>query len=356
VVRYFPNVHYIRLDTHRGPAVARNAGIAASKGRYIAFLDDDDIWLPHRLRVQLPILESHPTVGVVYGQHVARRDNEVYDSPWPHDASRPPSGNVFALFLMEDFISVDTLLVRREWLEKVKGFDEAIETMEHYDLCLRLAFHVPFHYIPGPVAVQNLSNRPVSTYWLGKSYGGGLADIVEKRLAELPDSQEYAEVKRQARVAVLTRTVDMLSAVGDVARLRSDVLALLQRNSWMVTDRTLRPILREKIRQVAEAIIRVSKSPFDDLLTFCADLRTANGARGVSARLLARAFGLQVLTEARRSLLGGDLLSAGRYLKTAVALDPQVIARPKFWRLALLRLAGSPGSRFYQAFVTWRDQ
>src|SRR5262249_10110334 len=70
VVRRYPAVRYIRLETQRGAAAARNAGIKASTGKYVAFQDDDDLWLPEKLRVQTAAMERHPEVGVVYGQSV----------------------------------------------------------------------------------------------------------------------------------------------------------------------------------------------------------------------------------------------------------------------------------------------
>src|SRR5262249_34191650 len=65
VARY--QAKYIRHRVNRGLAAARNTGIAATAGAYVAFLDDDDLWLPAKLRSQVPVLESHPDVGAVYG-------------------------------------------------------------------------------------------------------------------------------------------------------------------------------------------------------------------------------------------------------------------------------------------------
>src|SRR6266545_3439367 len=121
-VRQYPEVQYIRHDTNQGESAARNTGIKASQGKYVAFLDDDDLWLPHKLSVQVPVLETHPEAGVVYGQNVIR--NEGIDNLWP-DTHRAPSGDVFCTFLVEDFITINTVVVRREVIRKAGYFDES---------------------------------------------------------------------------------------------------------------------------------------------------------------------------------------------------------------------------------------
>src|SRR5258706_8352926 len=72
IVQHYPQARYIRLPHRQGVAAARNAGIRASTGEYISFLDADDTWLPRKLRVQIPLLSAHPEVGVVYGQGIRR--------------------------------------------------------------------------------------------------------------------------------------------------------------------------------------------------------------------------------------------------------------------------------------------
>ena len=59
-------VIYLKQD-NQGAAAARNNGIRHSSGRFIAFLDADDIWLPEKLALQLPLFDQNPEVGVVFG-------------------------------------------------------------------------------------------------------------------------------------------------------------------------------------------------------------------------------------------------------------------------------------------------
>jgi glycosyltransferase involved in cell wall biosynthesis len=80
VARDYP-LRYVRLEKNAGASAARNAGIRASRGTYIAMLDDDDLWMPHRLRAHVPQLEMRPDVRVVYGQVLVKGDGP--DSLWP---------------------------------------------------------------------------------------------------------------------------------------------------------------------------------------------------------------------------------------------------------------------------------
>src|SRR5262245_29885941 len=156
VMRQYPGVKYIRLETNQRVAGARNAGVRASTGKYIAFLDDDDLWLPHRLKGYVPLLEANPESGLLYGQYII--GGEWESTVWP-EARQAPSGDVFRPFLLQNFVQFNTLLVRREVFQKVGFFDESLLVEADYDMCLRLAFYYPFTFVPGPIAIQRFSRQ-----------------------------------------------------------------------------------------------------------------------------------------------------------------------------------------------------
>ena len=81
VMRQFPSVKYILLPHEVTASGARNAGIKAASGRYIAFLDDDDEYLPHKLKTQIPVLAARPEIGVLYGQIQVYEEGKLTSLP-----------------------------------------------------------------------------------------------------------------------------------------------------------------------------------------------------------------------------------------------------------------------------------
>ena len=85
-VRYFEHPGHANL----GMSESRNLGVGHARGDYVAFLDADDVWLPHKLAMQVGILEAHPDVSMVYGPSgLFPRANELAT------ATRPRSIEIF---------------------------------------------------------------------------------------------------------------------------------------------------------------------------------------------------------------------------------------------------------------------
>ena len=129
-------VRYIYQENMGLPG-ARNTGIRASSGEYVAFLDSDDAFLPEKLMLQVPVLDDDPQIGLVAGGFV-----EVDMNMRPLHEIRPWVKNPTLDLL--DWVRtcsfcVGSPLVRRSWLDKAGLFDENMRFVEDWDLWLRLA-------------------------------------------------------------------------------------------------------------------------------------------------------------------------------------------------------------------------
>lgn len=136
------NLIYTKSD-NVGAAAARNVGIAVAKGAYIAFLDDDDIWLPNKLQMQMPLFSEH-NVGLVYSRgYTVTTENQNNALTTPYATDRYYKTEVHYNDLLEkNYIGTTSqLVVRRSILMQIQGFDESLPSRQDYDLCLRIARH-----------------------------------------------------------------------------------------------------------------------------------------------------------------------------------------------------------------------
>ncbi len=141
---------------NKGVSAARNTGIDAAKGRYIAFLDDDDLWLPNKLEKQIACLESDPNIGLVYSDMLCFNEKGVFPDTWAKANPTPPVQQLWILFV-RNFIPTPSVVVRRECLDKVSGFDETLTTCEDYDLWLRIIEKWSVHFLNEPLVYYRRS-------------------------------------------------------------------------------------------------------------------------------------------------------------------------------------------------------
>jgi glycosyltransferase involved in cell wall biosynthesis len=120
-----------------GPAAARNAAMRVATGEYIAFLDDDDAYLPSALKSHLLLLASDPTLGAASSQ-VLSCDPEFRPIRKPYPERAPRDGRAFG-FWLRHFPQVGSLVVRRSAAEEIGEFDETLIAAEDWDWNLRLA-------------------------------------------------------------------------------------------------------------------------------------------------------------------------------------------------------------------------
>jgi len=253
VVGEYAQVRCLRFSTNQGVAAARNAGIEAGRGAFICFLDDDDVWLPGRLKLQLPAFRRHPDAGAVYSQVFDAHDGKPYPA-----SSRAVSGRIFDALLSGNLIGgVDAVLIRHEALTKTGYFDESLPPCEDWDLWLRLSFHFPIVFVPGLVAVYLPS---LSGLWQSGEKGNN-ARVIEKALQMVPDSRRFAELKRAARARTALKHGQTWAEIVAALRMHPSIL----RYSW-ARHYVSRWLLKLALR---------SEVPLSTLQELCAQMKGA---------------------------------------------------------------------------------
>jgi len=131
-------------QANAGQTVAKNRGLAACDGVYVGFCDADNAWLPDKLAVQVPLLESRAEPVVVYGD-VQFMDGEGRDIPTPRP--QRPSGRITGRLLRDNFVPFNTCVLPRATLEEFGGFDESLSMAIDYDLWLRISTRYEFVHV-----------------------------------------------------------------------------------------------------------------------------------------------------------------------------------------------------------------
>ena len=163
VVRKFTDnrLVYLRHETNRGGAAARNTGIQNASGDHIAFQDSDDEWLPEKLVMQMAAFkEASQSVGVVYSAFVyVRPDGSAFPPCW--DVA-PPADRFRQTLLTHNFIATPTAVVRRECFNHVGGFDKALPRYQEWELWLRVAKLYDFRCINLPLLRVHFTKESIS--------------------------------------------------------------------------------------------------------------------------------------------------------------------------------------------------
>ncbi len=192
LARFRPRITLLR-QAHQGPAVARNAGIRASRGEFVGFLDSDDLWMPEKVERCLPPLLADPDVGVVF---TPARIHET-DTGRRYDLPQYERDGWMArdLFVECRGVNTSTLLTRRKHLEAVEGFDEEFFRAQDWDLMVRMAEVCRFARVAETLTERRLHPRNLSATHRNLYAKYNLL-VIQKALARRPDL--YAELKGEA--------------------------------------------------------------------------------------------------------------------------------------------------------------
>lgn len=186
---YGDSIKYIYQQNH-GPASARNTGIEASKGEYIALLDSDDYFAKENLKRKLSFLEGNKHVGWVYSdwQYVDHHGNylERGSEKFVYSDKKLSGEITKELLYSRNYISPCTVVIKRLILDDVGYFDPMIPSQEEYDLWLRISVKYPIYYLNEVLAYVTVHSDSLSGDFSKWAYGNAL--IIDKIEKILPDN------------------------------------------------------------------------------------------------------------------------------------------------------------------------
>ena len=148
------DLKYVHHESNQGITPSVNDGLRRASGRFIAFLDHDDAWLPEFLETQLAHLTKYPDVGMVHSDfQTIDGDGQVLEHSVAEARHRTrPSGFVFRHLFMHSMVCGNTVLIRKECFDRLGGFDERLRWAD-YHTWLRISRHYKIDYVPKVLTV-----------------------------------------------------------------------------------------------------------------------------------------------------------------------------------------------------------
>lgn len=159
--RYGNRIKVLRLSHSGRPSVARNAAIRAATGKYLAFLDSDDAWMPEDLERQVGLLEQHSSFVMSYcdAVFVGQNGEEITRQS---KIERLRRGRVFGDLLLGNFIPLPTVVARREKVVEAGAFAEWLTMGEDWHLWLKLSAGGEVGFVSAPLCRIRLHENAIT--------------------------------------------------------------------------------------------------------------------------------------------------------------------------------------------------
>jgi len=201
IKKYGGRVKLLEQPQNRGVSAARNRGILHARGKYIAFLDSDDLWVKDKLKAQVSFLENNPQYPLCYTDEIWIRKGKRVN---PRIKHYKYSGWIFEKCLPLCIISPSSAVMRRTVFSKVGLFDEALPVCEDYDLWLRITARFPVFFLNRKLIIKRGGHPDQLS---SRSWGNDRYRVIalEKLLSEPfigPDERKMIleEMKKKSRV------------------------------------------------------------------------------------------------------------------------------------------------------------
>jgi glycosyltransferase involved in cell wall biosynthesis len=189
---------------NRGVAAARNHGIRYARGELICFLDSDDLWMPTKLEEQISFSEQNAQYALIATELEGFDNSGQISTGVKAGMYHIRDGFVLEHLLFSNWIQTSTVMVRRQDVLRVGGFDEDVGQFgEDWLLWMRIAAEAPIYFLRNPLVRYRIHAENLSSH-LPESQYKSLMCILDK-LALLPQFQKKHKLIRRARYRIALR-------------------------------------------------------------------------------------------------------------------------------------------------------
>ena len=218
--RYDEQIRRIRQE-NRGVSSARNRGIKAAHGDWLAFLDSDDEWLPEKLENAIEFITHNPDYRIFQCEEIWIRNQRRVN---PKNKHKKVGGWIFRESLPLCIVSPSAVMIKRDLFDEVGLFDESLPVCEDYDLWLRVLRRYPIglDQKPGIIKYGGHQDQLSRKYW-GMDY---------YRVRAMEKHVNDAELEPALRKDVLTEMVKKLQVLDKGAKKRG--------KSWQEVEHKLK--------------------------------------------------------------------------------------------------------------------
>ena len=190
-------IRLINCTDNTGMSAARNLAVRNARGRYIAFLDADDLWTESKLQRQVGYHSKHPECSISHTGFIEFSDRTRKRRPWRQLVvpARRKKGYLLPLLYTSNVVATLTVVMLRDLFLEAKGFDTSLYAAEDLDLWIRLSKKgYEFGYIDEVLARYRVVSSGVSKNT--SKYRRSFRDFVRRKIVDDPEIDE--EIKRKS--------------------------------------------------------------------------------------------------------------------------------------------------------------